>query len=338
MMSSNDWYRSGPFLLREREVSTRQPVKAGFVLLTPGWEARSLAVLEILDCPGAKVYLLDFEVSPESSEVVNKSKAALAKFSPDVEALSLRKSVDLDQNVHTIKSTVRSAFQAGIYELFIDITSLPKSYIQSLASWIFSEGLFPHVTFGYAEGVYMNSLRAPETDRAVSFETVKPMIGMKAPCQAKRLIAILGGERANCYALIERSAPDHIHLLGTTSDRHVELKSGIEAQLGKIKVEYGDRLVQEEIVSAFSLRSLLDAIDFENIKENKSVATTIFAGGTKPHALAASIVALANSDVVELRYRKVQDYIPTEVTWSGRYFLYDIVDLRSERLPSCEIF
>lgn len=332
------WFRSGPFLIRERAVRDRVQVDAQVALFTPGWEVRAVAVSDIVDCGDAESRILDFDVPPSAISIIDAQKAKLVAANRRCEAINLLSSIELDSNVHKIKMELRKLYLEGHNHLFVDITSLPKSYIQAITSWLFVEGLFPHVTFGYAEGVYGPTAPPSASEQSVSFECVKPMIGMTAPCREKRLIAVLGGERANCYALIERIAPDYIHLLGTQSENHEELKAGITAQLDKIKIEYGDRLVQNSMIEAFSLRAFLSAIDVSILTEDRAVATTIFAGGTKPHALAAAILAAAHREIVELRYRRPTAYPQNAVGWSGRYFIYEVVDLRSERLPLCKVF
>ena len=335
-----EWERLGPFLYRQYESSASAPasVNVGLALFTPGWEARNLAVLDVTSVVAKASHLLDFETPPEFTARVNAQKAALRAKFKGTKALKLSLSSATDVNMNQIRSVLRGYFGQGHSSIFIDITSMPKAYIQSILGCIFVDGLFPHVTVGYAEGVYqpIPGDRTAEL-RAVDFESAKPLLGRAGPCRQKRLFAFLGVERANCYALIEKVTPDYIHVFATRSDRHPDLHPENDLQIEKIKAEYADRVVQISEVDAFSMKSFFDAIDVNHLKSSDT-ANMLFAAGTKPHAVAAALLAAAHKDSLDLRYRRPASYPDREVTFGGKYFLFEMVDLRSERLPSCEIW
>jgi len=335
-----EWGRLGPFLYRQYESSAAAPaqVNVGLALFTPGWEARNLASLDATSVVAKANHLLDFQTPPAFTARVNAQKAALKARFKGAKALGLSLSSATDVNMNQIRTLLRGYFAQGHSSIFIDITSLPKAYIQSTLGCIFVDGLFPHVTVGYAEGVYLPipGDRTAEL-RAVDFESAKPLLGRAGPCREKRLFAFLGVERANCYALIEKVTPDYIHVFATRSDRHPDLHPENDLQIDKIKAEYGERVAQISEVDAFSMKSFFDAIDMNHLKSGDT-ANMLFAAGTKPHAVAAALLAAAHRDSLDLRYRRPASYPDREVTFGGRYFLFEMVDLRSERLPSCDIW
>lgn len=335
-----EWERLGPFLYRQYESSAAAParVNVGLALFTPGWEARNLAGLDATAVIAKANHLLDFQTPPEFTARVSAQKTALKAKLNGAKTLKLALSSATDLNMNQIRTLLRSYFAQGHSSIFIDVTSLPKAYIQSTLGCIFVDGLFPHVTVGYAEGVYqpIPGDRTAEL-RAVDFESAKPLLGRAGPCREKRLFAFLGVERANCYALIERVAPDYIHVFATRSDRHPGLHAENDLQVEKIKAEYADRVVQIDQVDAFSMKSFFDVIDMNHLKSGDT-ANMLFAAGTKPHAVAAALLAAAHKDTLDLRYRRPASYPDREVTFGGRYFLFEMVDLRSERLPACDIW
>ncbi len=336
-----DWERLGTFIYRQYESSAVAPAQlnVGLALFTTGWEARNLAGLDAVTVAAKANHLLDFKTPPEFAARVNAQRTALRAHVKGAKTLKLGLSSATDLNMFHIRTLLRGYFGNGQTSIFIDITSMPKAYIQSILGSIFVDGLFPHVFIGYAEGVYQPVTEDRKAElRAVDFESAKPLLGRAGPCREKRLFAFLGVERANCYALIEKVAPDYIHVFATRSDRHPELHPENDLQVEKIRAEYADRVVQIDKVDAFSMKSFFDVIDMDLLTGGKDTANMLFAAGTKPHAVAAALLAAAHRDTLDLRYRRPASYPDREVTFGGRYFLFEMVDLRSERLPACDIW
>ncbi len=335
------WERLGTFLYRQFEASGGAPVQlnVGLALFTPGWEARNLAGLDAVTVANKANYLLNFQAPPEFTARVSAQRTVLKARLKGAKTLKLGLSSATDVNMNQIRTLLRDYFGQGQSSIFIDITSLPKAYIQSILGSIFVDGLFPHVIVGYAEGVYQPIAGDRNAElRAVDFESAKPLLGRAGPCREKRLFAFLGVERANCYALIEKVAPDYIHIFATRSERHPELHPENDLQVEKIRAEYADRVVQIDNVEAFSMKSFFDVIDMDLLRGGKDTANMLFAAGTKPHAVAAALLAAAHKDTLDLRYRRPASYPDREVAFGGRYFLFEMVDLRSERLPACDVW
>ena len=328
-------FRFGPFVLREtvHEASVPATLACDAALFTPSWEARADAwrAAVSLTCP--RLAYLNFALDDVNAAVLS-AQLSKAKASGAV-AIPLRSSVDVEINRKTLLDRLRTWSTEGADALFIDITSLPKAYIQSLICSVFSEGLFARLTLGYAEGRYVPPSDDEAMETAIDFGSANIMSGGVSPCREKHLITVLGGERANCYALIERIAPDTLRVLATRSAAHPEQADGIKTQVEKLKTVYADRLAEVREVDAFSIQSFLEAVDPARLRAETSATTSIFAAGTKPHAVASAILASSISGL-DLRYRRVKAYAPTPVEWAGRYFLYEVLDLRSPALARCQ--
>lgn len=335
MSGADTRFRFGPFVLRETVHTASAPavVACDAGLFTPSWEARADAWRTAVDLTCPRLAYLNFALDGVV-DVVLTAQLASAKTSVTA-AIPLRPSVEIEINRKTLLDRLRTWSLEGADSLFIDITSLPKAYIQSLICSIFSEGLFASVTLGYAEGRYRPPSDDEAMETAIDFGSANIMSGGVSPCREKHLITVLGGERANCYALIERIAPDTLKVLATRSAAHPEQADGIKTQVEKLKTVYADRLAEVKDVEAFSIQSFLEAVDPARLRAETSATTSIFAAGTKPHAVASAILASSISGL-DLRYRRVRGYSPTPVEWAGRYYLYDVIDLRSPALARCQ--
>lgn len=341
--ASDQWFKLGPLLVRERlaGVGNRMALRPDFAIFTAGWERRNLAWIEAIDVNVKEATILNFKVEAERSDVTGgqSGKFIDALSSNESKILNLRSSTEVRENLNIIKNLVRDRFSSSDTSIFIEITSLPKVYVQALVGWILLQGLHARVMVGYAEGIYpIGQESAVSSFGSAEFEVVPPMIGSVGPCREKRLFAILGAERANCYALIERIGPDYIHVFATRSAGHPQFDAAIDAQLAKISAEYSDKLVQNVDVDAFSPVALLSQIDIAKLDADPRICMTVFAAGTKPHAFAAALLGAAYPNLLNLRYRKVSKYTPREVEWKGRYFIYETVDLRSERLSRDDVW
>lgn len=335
------WIRFGPFLIDELECgsSCLSDVQADAALFVPGWEDRAVAFLQKGRISARSHAILKFEPPPDARAAVEEQIKSISLQYPGVSILDFDKSTFVEQNAHKIRGVLRQLSEQGANSIFIDISVLPRVYIQSMLGWIFIDGLFSNVVMGYAEGLYDHPVNEDGVEQSgVKFSAARPLTGMAGPCREKRLVTVLGGERANCYALIERMAPDYIHVFATRSGRHVEFDKVLNVQIEKIKVEYSGKVIQQADVDAFSVKSFLSACDLNLFREKKDVATTIYAGGTKPHAVATAIVAAACRNTVEARVRLISEYVPKQVRWSGRYHIFRVVDLRSWKLPGLSVW
>lgn len=340
MSNPSDWTPFGPFLLKQQTLVKKETraIEADVAFVLAGWEERAIAFKDFCTFSTKNLKLFDFKAPDKSADLVHAQKFILNQIYPSIENIALRLSTDVDINLNTIRERLNKLSRSGVSSLFLDVTCMPKTYVQSIIGFIFTETLFGRVTIGYAEGTYAGMGRETSLEPAsVSFESAKPMIGGGGPVREKRLHVVLGAERANCYALIEKMAPDYIHLLATTSARHPRLREAVDLQINKIMSEYGDKVVETRDVEAFSILDFTSAFSIKETKLNQDIANTIYVGATKPLAVAAAIVACATGNM-DLRYRKVREYPISKVGKSAYYHLFDIVDLRSERLINCGVW
>lgn len=334
MTAADPKFRFGPFVIQERtlDVEERAVLDCDIALIVPSWENRAEAWTRVLALGAERLTYLDFDVEGLRNEVLEAQIGTARKWGAT--PIVLRASVQIEVNRKTLLDNFRSWSAQGSRTLFIDITSLPKAYIQFLVCSIFSEGLFARLIIGYAEGRYEPPSDSEALETAIDFGSANIMSGGVSPCREKHLVVVLGGERANCYALIEKMTPDALRVLATRSMDHPEQAVGIETQIEKLKTVYADRLECVREVDAFSVRSFLDAVNPDRLRAGAQATTSVFAAGTKPHALASAILA-SSVPGVDLRYRRAGAYRPTPVDWAGRYHLYDVIDLRSPALALC---
>jgi hypothetical protein len=336
----NNWFSVGPLIVREDCLATAggHPLEVDLALTISGWEDRNLAMLDAVALSARECMILDFAVRAEVKSQTAGQIAQLGKHFGST-SFALSASTEVDRNIHSIKTEIRRRFPNGLNSLFIDITTIPRGYFQAILGWLFIEGLVGQIHVGYCEGVYGESLLSEPPDEGLArFSAAKPLLGATGPCREKRLIVALGKEKSSCYGLIEEMSPDYIDVLATYSDDYPELRIPVQAQVDRLEAVYAEQIAKVDWVDAFSLRALCDAINLEAIESRRDVATTIFAAGTKPHALAAGLIGVALKDHVQVRYRQKAAYDPRHVGIGRNYWLYTIADLRSGRLASCKIW
>lgn len=340
MTKPSEWFSLGPLIIRETCLPTvgGSELEVDLAITTSGWESRNLAIIDALSVKAKNGIVLDFAVVPELQQCAQDQAHKLKKHLRCA-ALKLQSSVHVDRNIHAIKTSIRSQLPNGLNTLFVDITAIPRGYFQSLVGWLLMEGLVGQIHVGYCEGLYGESFVGTPVEEGVArFAPVKPLIGATGPCREKRLIVVLGKEKSSCYGLIEEMAPDYIHVLATENLNYPEMFDAVQAQIDRLQAVYAEQVVQIARVDSFSMRALCDSIDCASIQDRRDVATTIFAAGTKPHALAASLLGVAFKDRIEVRYRQKAAYDPREVEIGRHYRMYTIVDLRSGRLAGCDVW
>lgn len=303
------------------------------VLTVASWETRSTATADILAKIGGNVHVVNF--APATASVSEKKKSVLASMRSSIGDLlvvcEMGPSLEFEANIKILQKLIGDALaKKGLaLRVLLDMTCMPKRYLLFLLGLGFRGGQFSQFDLLYAEGKYEvhdDPAAGKTTRRGLVSEgewssVQVPYLEAKEYAPSKRDLCVsVGAEITVALPLIERVDPDRIRLVRIAeSEKRVP-----KAVLGKETKSIESLLAyrgssQIEYVASDVMGVAQDILAYANN------ITTCLAIGSKPHAIAFGLAALAD-DRIEVVCRAPRAYSFGDVLPTGKFYWYSIQD------------
>lgn len=326
----------GSFWVRQSILATVAELTTAYdvVFTVLSWESRCLAALPYLVGRGQKVMVLHFKSQAIELEAVklknlDTMKTALAEDFGGV--LAINSSLDHRENFQRLhaflsEETVRRKRPLAI---LADMTCLAKRYLLYVLGLCFQAEFAVILDYLYTEGVYSENPSGSELDEFKSVVSMGDWAMLQVPYFEGReftadrdhdLFISVGLEMHAVMEYIERNEPRNIQLLGLTGgDKRVqrELLEGSQSKIDAVL-----RLPNASL-SNFSLSDVVGVS--RKLMEIKDRKTTCLAIGSKPHALAMGLAALANKKI-EVTCRVPASYNGNDIPAAGSVHRFEIRD------------
>lgn len=340
-----EWNKFGTIIVREYciELDAKEELKVDHCIFVAGWEERALNSKKQLNFdipapPGKlkQITIFDFELTGLPKLLAEKQAKTLKSIGSD-HLLPLRQAYNYSQNFGLMKSYFHDFKNSEINSVYIDITTMPKYYVQALSRFLIEEDVFSRIYFGYSPGVYtakdFNEVKAGK----VEFPVIENFRSQK-PIREKQLTLVLGGERSNCYSLISKIGPDRIDIFKTVSDDYPGFYANNQMQIEKIRSEFGDRLGNIFSVNAFSVLDFMKKYSDNDFSNYGDYGCSTFVASTKVLALASGLLGASQPYFAEVRARKseIRNFPPRVA--DGRHFVFEVVSLDSPKLAALDIW
>lgn len=211
-------------------------------------------------------------------------------------------------------------------KVFLDMTSCPKHVFLDILAFSLADALCSHVCLTYGEGEYHSNrsklvFASGDWDSAI----VPGYRGMPDPERRRFFLVSLGFEGERSLRMVSRYEPDRVSLLVPFP--------GFCSDYSRRAVENASLLVDEYRIPddqvrrapAADVAAALETLQDPGIYRKGTEEITFLCLGTKPHALAMGLHATQNPETI-LLYNRPARYELVEATFSGRWWVYTIID------------
>lgn len=311
------------------------------ILVGISWEQRCCSALDATKSLSGSLLALRFHSKDAAKEAGKDAcEARFASLGLEITRLDLAASTCFAENADRIEKEIRTrvAKKGEPLTMLLDLTCLPKAYILFVVGLCFSLGLCSRIDCLYSEGEYALGAELEEVTptsgstngRAIISEgewTSLQIPYLEAESSIPRsrdLLVTLGGELGLSLPFLERYEPRRLGVvfiaesLAQTPDQLIPSERAALLDL---------LCVPNAIRQDFPIADLTGlskyAVNF--VRATEEDAVTGIAIGSKPHALALGLAALAEKRL-EIVCRIPAQYKLLDVPPSGRFSLYEIVD------------
>ncbi|MER8638798.1 hypothetical protein [Mesorhizobium sp. M1365] len=334
----------GSLTVRQQDLTVdwRPPRKYDLLIAALSWETRATAALATLSGDLPRLSLIKFKSWNDAIE--DRKLAMLAeirKFATIAETVSLAPSTDSQENFSTLEAWIREKYVAvkRPLRILIDITCIPKSYLLFLIGLGFTRDYFACFDCIYAGGKY------DLNQEASSLEGSKPAIGGPRSLISLGdwrstlipyltagqylpgtidLIVAMGGELGLSLPFIERVEPGRLKLIfieETAPNDNLPMLASERSALNDLMSAPNVTRTDHGLCDVIGVAQ--EAVAF--CRSGPSVGTTGMALGSKPHAIALAVAALAETKMGVLT-RVPVSYKTVDVEPSGRMLFVQVED------------
>ena len=292
-----------------------------------------------LRATSSSVALLKF--SSRDADIETRKQQAQTAFRGlfTIELIELKSSVDAEPNFRKLEGWLRDKYVARGRPLrvLVDITCVPKTYLLFILGLGFTRDYLACLDCLYAAGVYDLNAAGGGADagriggpRALLSEgewrsRQIPYLEPRDVIASERdIIVTLGGELGLSLPFIEKFEPGRAGLIfikETAPDLSTPMLQSEKSALLELLREPNAQRSDIGLCDVIGVAK--HAVHFT--RKSNAKAVTGIAIGSKPHALALGIAALAE-DKMEIVCRTPAAYKLAEIQPSGRVFLYTVED------------
>ncbi len=330
----------GDFVLRQRSLGADGRVERHYDLVIAGlsWESRGLVALARLADPSAEITLLKFKSRTDAAEEAKDRQLHAMQAGPGQFVVkAMQPSTDAAGNFKLLKAWLQDVYIAKnrALSVLIDVTCIPKTYVLFILGLGFSEELFARLDCLYTPGRY--DLLSSGSTGAATVAGPRSLVSEGEWCSRQipyleavdyladdvDLLVAMGGELGLSLQFIERFEPRRLGLIfiketaPSATDMLPSERRAYEELLHEPNAEPRD------IGLCDALGVVRHAVDF--VEASSARGTSAMAIGSKPHALALGIAALAKGRM-EVVCRTPAAYSSIDIEASGDVMLYEIED------------
>ena len=311
------------------------------VLVVVSWEKRCTAALTCVAGLSAPIKYLRFN---SSDPAVNAAKDAVAKKFSDAgligDLVQLEASTNFFSNSLRLEEflTDQCVALGRPIKVLIDMTCVPKSYLMFIIGLGFSRSLFSRLDCVYSEGEYKLGQGNEPSPKLIASTAARgiisdgnwgsqqiPYLECANAIPGKRdVIAALGAEVALSVPFIEKYEPRRLALTLITESVVQTPDKLIDSERVALSELIAEPIVTRWDVPVGDAATLVEKAT-EFCRRSGAEAITGIALGSKPHALALSLVAL-NEPNLEVVARVPAGYKALDVAPKGSFFVYEITD------------
>lgn len=300
------------------------------------WETRAVTIFERLPPIEGRWEALSF-ASSDAERAAQKQtcfERMVALRSEVLTRVELASSLQYEANFQLIEGRLRSASEemGRPLDILLDMTCMPKKYILFILGMSLRNEYVRAIDFLYAEGAY--HVEEPKDSHATmswsrsegdwSSVQVPYLEANNFIPDARAIIVSLGAEIGSSVPFIERYEPMRIELISVEDD-------GARVDCDAVRDER--RLLRElenlpiTQVEAAPLEDVLQVTELCQAfcRGQGDMSVTGLAIGSKPHALALALAAMAEPNL-EIVCRLPATYVSADVVPTGRAFIYAVED------------
>ena len=228
-----------------------------------------------------------------------------------------------------------------LVKIGFEISSCPRYHILYVLGLCISKNYTKEISFFYSEGEYSNDNKNDDSDDFFnSYGTNTKIIPYSGSIKKEGktvFVFSLGFESHFIIDEIMKSEPDFIIFLcanpGYAPKYGEKVKNEIERIVSFCELPHNMYVQIDaaagDAIDAWQKLENLKNIELENLKniDLKKAHIVHYAIGTKPHCLALSLNTFVNDNVI-VKYRIVKKYSEMDVKSTGKYWRYNITNLR----------
>ena len=214
-----------------------------------------------------------------------------------------------------------------------EISSCPRYHILYVLGLCISKNYTKEISFFYSEGEYSDDNKSDDFDDFFNSYGIKtkviPYSGSIKKEGKTVFVFSLGFESHFIIDEIMKSEPDFIIFLCANPGYIPEYEEKVKSEIERIVsfCELPDNMyVQIDAVAGDAINAWQQLENLKNV-ELKNAHIVHYAIGTKPHCLALSLNTFVNDNVI-VKYRIVKKYSEMDVKSTGKYWRYNITNLR----------
>jgi len=311
------------------------------VLAVVSWEKRCTAALTSISGLSAPIRFLRFN---SSDPAVHAAKDTVVKKFSDAgltgERVPLDESTNFFSNSFRLEEFLTDQFVAvgRPLKVLMDMTCVPKSYLMFIIGLGFSRSMFCQLDCVYSEGEYKLGQGHEPSPKLIASTAARviisdgnwgsqqiPYLESNNPIPGKRdVIAALGAEVALSVPFIEKYEPRRLALTLITESVVQTPDKLIDSERVALSELLAEPIVTRWDVPVGDAATLVERAT-EFCRRSGAEAITGIALGSKPHALALSLVAL-NEPNLEVVARIPARYKALDVAPKGSFFVFEITD------------
>jgi hypothetical protein len=327
----------GPFWVRQGLVGNGLQLPSGYdlVFCVLSWESRCLAALPLLKGRGKRVIVIHFQSSNEDLEKVKESnlESMRLELGEDLErVLTINSSIDHIYNFVKMYECVEeeSVKKRRPLNILFDMTCLAKRYLLYFLGLSFQSEFVGRLDYLYAEGKYeMPAVPVTGLDEFRNLVSQGNWELLQIPYFESReftsdtdhdLFVSVGLEMQAVMEYVERVEPRHIRLYDLSDGDARVQESLLLTERPKINNLLALPNSKHEL---FELRDVVGmASSIASCTDRK---VTCLAIGSKPHALAMGLAAIANRNI-EVSCRVPVGYVGHDIPPLGPIHRFEIRD------------
>ena len=302
-------------------------------IIFPSWDNRCLELLKCTDLSFKNSILPIFSGKNSAKySKLNQSKLIdYAKQNSNQTYSFEGESIDFNYIWQNLSKQIINQFikNKSSLNIFLDLSTCPKYYAMSILSTCILRGIAKLITIFYSEGEYhiktdvnQNLFTAGKWD-TIAIPSLK---NIHDPGKRKYYLVSVGFEGAKTMQVISKKDPERISILFPDPGVKKEYVSIAESENEILFNKY--KVPDKEIIRAPAGDAIMawKKISERSPERPNDENIHYLCCGTKPHALALSLRAIARSNATVL-YRKPNSYQYVDVKPIGQYWRYDIKDI-----------
>lgn len=324
------------FLNCTQQDATVSSIESGWDLMiaSVSWESRAAALLPLLANTKAAMQLFRFESSSPAIQARKELtfKQFEAALGSRLNVVNLQSSSTCEFNFRQIRTLIEDAYatRKRALRVLLDATCLPKKYLLYIMGVSFRREYVAKLGVLYAEGKYVAPKSAASTPARRSQGLISdgdwvsiqiPFLESSDYAPNKRDVVVsLGGEVGVAVPLIERLEPRRLRLIQIREDGARVPKRLLEKESRYVSLLLGQ---PGATIQEYDLNNAT-GVALDIIKQCEG-PTTCVAIGSKPHAIAMGLAALAD-DRIDVVCRVPGGYTAADAVHTGRTTYFDIED------------